>query len=118
MRAVNLKRLTERDLDTLGELRAASDSARKHDPRPIRADGFVQVMDVGGYDASHHSKTLTKLVRRGLAEVWAARDKQPWRSRYAGGRLYRITERGRSRLEQHNKTRSDHAHRHSSHGQG
>lgn len=90
--------LTERDLDTLGELCAASDNSRRNDTRTARKEGFVQVMDCGGRDASYHSATLTKLVKRGLAEVWEQHPKQPWRSRYSGGKLYRITDAGRAAL--------------------
>lgn len=91
-----MKPLTARDMETLRDLRGASDSAIKHDCREVRREGFVQVMDCGGQDASHHSSTLTKLVKRGLAEVWMPRAKQPWLSRMGGGKLYRITEAGRA----------------------
>lgn len=94
-----MRPLTPRDLDTLGELCGASDGAAKNDTREVRKLGFVQVMDCGGHDASHHSATLTKLVKRGLAEVYAPHPRQPWRSRYSGGKLYRITAAGRAALE-------------------
>ena len=45
--------LTDRDREVLGEL-------------PIVA--WVRPMDVGGTNSSHHSATLRKLVRYGLAE--------------------------------------------------
>lgn len=93
------KPLTGRDIDTLGELLGACDGAIKNDTRSVRCDGFVQVMDCGGGDATHHSATLTKLVKRGFAEVWMARINQPWRSKYSGGKLYRITDAGRELLE-------------------
>lgn len=49
--------------------------------------GWVRPMDVGGKDASHHSRTLAKLVRLGLAE---RRRRAGWtRPSY----LYRAAER-------------------------
>lgn len=74
--------LTERDREVLGALAVAKE---------IRADwkGWLTPMYVGGRDASHHSATLAKLVRRGLAE----------RKERAGftksSFLYRITNAGR-----------------------
>lgn len=94
-----MKPLTKRDVETLRELRGASDGARKNDAREVRSEGFVPVMDCGGRDASHHSATLTKLVKRGMAEVWGPHPKQPWRSKYSGGKLYRITDAGRAALK-------------------
>ena len=45
--------LTDRDREVLAEL---------------PTDEWVRPMDVGGRDSSHHSATLRKLVRYGLAE--------------------------------------------------
>jgi len=58
-------------------------------------------MDVGGRDASHHSATLSKLVRHGLAESeWFGR---PWQPR--GHKRYRVNEAGRALLEEHEAAR-------------
>lgn len=93
-----IKPLTARDLETLRALRSASDSAIKHDCREAGSQGFVRTMDCGGTDGSHHSVTLVKLVKRGLAEVYMAREKKPWRSKLGGGKRYRITDAGRAML--------------------
>lgn len=51
--------LTEREIEVLRELvPSCSDEA----PR------WMRPMDVGGSNGSHHSATLAKLVRKGLAE--------------------------------------------------
>ena len=83
-RAVQVKPLTERDYEVLWDL---VDSGTQ----------FVRVMDVGGHGGSHHHDTLTKLVRRGLAEAqrWTA----PWSGR--SHKRYRSTEAGREAIAAH-----------------
>lgn len=98
MLTYRLKPLTARDLDTLSALRSATDDARKHDTRLVRREGYVQPMDVGGRDSSHHSATLTKLTKRSLVEVWEPNPRKPWLCRLSGGKLYRITTLGREVL--------------------
>ena len=78
---------TQRDMDVLGELRAATDNYIQ-----IGCDGFVRPLDCGGSDSSDHSYRLTKLAKRGLAEV-AVRS-----SGVRGSKVYRITDAGRSAL--------------------
>lgn len=57
------ERITDRDLETLNELEAASNS---HAASGFRR-GWCRPMDCGGSNGSHHSKTLAKLVRLGFA---------------------------------------------------
>jgi hypothetical protein len=74
--------LSERDLDVLRNLASAIECFPS-------SDGWLTPMYCGGRDGSHHSATLAKLVRRGLAES------KP-RGGYArGSKLYRITKAGR-----------------------
>lgn len=51
--------LRQNEEEVLSELRRLS---ARH------PDMWFRPMDVGGHDASHHSHTLAKLVRKGLAE--------------------------------------------------
>lgn len=78
--------LTARDFETLRDL----------DGAVCGRDGgsWVRPMDVGAWDGSHHSATLAKLVRRGLARSQTL--KAPWGSR--GSKLYRITAAGQRAL--------------------
>lgn len=53
-------------------------------------EGWFKPMHVGGSDGSHHSRTLRKMVKKGLIETernWSF----GW---YANSRRYRITEPG------------------------
>lgn len=59
-----MKPLTSRDIETLGELEAATRSFLKQNYR----DGWVMPMDCGGFNGSHHSYTLHKLAKRGLCD--------------------------------------------------
>lgn len=52
-----MKPLREHEVEVLKDLRAAT-----------WRGGYVQPRDVGGRDSSHHSRTLAKLCRLGLAE--------------------------------------------------
>lgn len=79
--------LKEIDLQVLLDLRAAVDNFES-----LGLSGFVRPMDCGGTNSSPHSRALSKLARRGLAE-----------SKVRGGitrgsKLYRITSAGRSLL--------------------
>jgi hypothetical protein len=83
--------LTERDIDTLGELRAATDNHLKEGYR----EGWCTPQACGGFNGSHHSATLKKLSDRGLAErkKWGGpKDK--------GSCWYRITAAGRARIKE------------------
>lgn len=53
-------------------------------------NGFVRPMDVGGTDASTHSRTLAKLCKRGLVERRSRGGLAGIRAAY----LYRITAAG------------------------
>lgn len=87
----NLHALTDRDLDTLEELAAANRDRLKHDIE----EGWAKPMDIGASDASHHSATLKKLVRRGLVDIRDASTKRPGASRYyRAGCWYRINLNG------------------------
>jgi hypothetical protein len=88
-----MKSLTDRDIDTLGCLRAASDDAIKHDTREMRREGWVMPMDCGGFNGSHHSYTLAKLAARGLAERYKFGGR-----REKGSCRYRINKAGRAFL--------------------
>ena len=84
--------ITDRDLIVLGELRAAN---KNHLEVGFRK-GWARPMDCGGFNGSHHSKTLQKLARLGFVEMsretTAAANGRP-------GILYRITEAGIARDE-------------------
>lgn len=80
---------TERDLEVLDELRAATDNYLS-----LGEDGWVQPIDCGGTNSSDHSYRLSKLAKMGLAEQ---RRRGGW-SR--GSRSYRITDAGRAALSQ------------------
>jgi hypothetical protein len=87
---MTVKPLTQRDIDTLQELALAGDNMR----RLGRADMWVKPMDCGGRNNSHHSRTLTKLAKRGLAEREA-----PWSlSMVRGSCRYRINDAGITEL--------------------
>jgi DNA-binding PadR family transcriptional regulator len=83
--AGKLKPLTPRDVDVLRALDVA--------PTTVSSlEGWLTPYYCGGWDASHHSATLRKLVRHGLAE------KKPRGGWSRGSLIYRITEQGRQRL--------------------
>ncbi len=84
--------LNDRDIDTLNELRAATDNHLEVGYR----EGWCKPMDCGGSNGSHHSATLTKLVRHGLAE-----SKGSGKHMTRGSKWYRITSAGRSYLIEH-----------------
>jgi len=79
--------LTDRDIDTLAELEFA---CRNH--LEVTGNDFVQPLDCGGMNGSHHSATLAKLTKRGLVE----RKRRGGYSR--GSWKYRITDAGRALL--------------------
>jgi hypothetical protein len=82
--------VNKRDRTTLAALRSACDVA-------IRGgwnDGYVRPLDCGGANGSHHSATLAKLVRLGLAERRQRSIWQPLRGSWS----YRITDAGRATL--------------------
>jgi len=81
--------LTERDLEVLGELEAACRNYQQ-----VTGEDWVQPIDCGGTNSSHHSYTLSKLVRKGLAE----RRRRGGYSR--GSWSYRINDAGRQRLQE------------------
>lgn len=87
-----MKPLTERDIDTLGELRAATDSFIK---QGNYKDGWVMPMDCGGSNGSHHSYTLHKLAKRGLCDR-----KKYGNRREKGSCRYRINDAGRAFLSE------------------
>lgn len=93
--------LTERDMETLGELIAAQDQWRDYCRRTHcdmdQADkrGFAP-LDFGGCSGSHHGVTATKLAKRGLAEM--CKRGFPWGkapTSFRGSKLYRPTPAGR-----------------------
>lgn len=91
--SVRERPLTERDFETLRELRAATDD---HIAQDNYRGGWVMPMDCGASNGSHHSYTLTKLAKRGLAD----------RKKYGGPHekgscRYRINETGRAYIAQH-----------------
>lgn len=80
-------RLTDRDLEVLGDLEAACRSILKFGRE------WVTPQDCGGYNGSDHSYRLSKLARVGLVDT-----KRPggW-SR--GSKHYRINGTGKARLD-------------------
>jgi len=83
-----MKPLTERDHDILTALAAYARTTypwRKQHARPL---------DLGGWNGSHHSGTLNKLVRRGLV----ARSRPPIAGR-KGSQRYWLTDAGRAAVE-------------------
>ena len=56
--------ISDRDLETLGDLNAANRNLTEVGYR----DGWAKPMDCGGSNGSHHSATLAKLARAGLAD--------------------------------------------------
>lgn len=85
-----MKPLTERDIDTLGELEAAT---RNHLQVIPEREGWVMPMDCGGMNGSHHSYTLHKLAKRGLC------DRKKYGGKHVKGSCrYRINEAGRALL--------------------
>lgn len=86
-----IKPPTERDIETLEALAFATRNHSEVDPD---RGGWVMPMDCGGFNGSHHSKTLAKLASRGLCE----------RKKYGGPRVkgscrYRISEAGKAFLK-------------------
>lgn len=59
-----MAKLTKRDRETLRDLYSQRDNEL---PGKVEV-GWARPMDVGGRDGSHHSQTLAKLVKKGLAE--------------------------------------------------
>lgn len=87
---VKTERLTERDWETLNDLRATCDSHLKQGYR----DGWAAPLDCGGSNGSHHSYTLHKLAKCGVAER-----KKYARLRDKGSCTYRINDAGRAALK-------------------
>jgi DNA-binding MarR family transcriptional regulator len=83
------KPLTERDYEVLRELRA-------YERSPYRNSRGAHPMDVGGYNGSHHSGTLNKLVRHGLVSR-----SYPPRAGHRGSQRYKLTEKGMRVTEEH-----------------
>lgn len=83
------KPLTERDYEVLRELRAYGRS-------PYANSRGAHPMDVGGYNGSHHSGTLNKLVRHGLVSR-----SYPPRPGQRGSQRYKLTEEGVRVTEEH-----------------
>lgn len=88
--------LTERDIETLGELRAATDSHEKLGYR----NGWAMPMDCGGGSGSHHSYTLHKLAGRGLCVL-----KKYGGPHEKGSCRYKINDAGRKFLDDHWKAK-------------
>jgi hypothetical protein len=91
-----VKPLTDRDMETLGELIAGYDNLAK-----FGRDG-VAPLDFGGGNGSHHGATATKLAKRGLADH--RQRGAPWgdtRTTGArGSKVYKPTEAGRKAFEE------------------
>lgn len=82
--------LTEREQEVLGELCAFRRAFEKYDWHPEGA----RPMDVGGTNGSHHSYTLGKLVKKGLADHRKGLEWGKSSTRYRGSKQYRATDRG------------------------
>ena len=96
-----------REFDRLGhdawscDMRPAEDRSNRHitgDVRDVLDWGWdlpIKPMDVGGSNGSHHSYTLTKLVRLGLADHRKAGcDWGVAPTRYRGSKAYRPSDLG------------------------
>lgn len=94
--------LTKRDVETLRDLDAAGRNLAQ-----FYGEGcWAQPLDLGASNGSHHSQTLNKLARRGLAQFKqrGAKDPPPGengrsgragRNAVRGAKVYRITDAGR-----------------------
>lgn len=103
--------LTERDMETLGELIAAQNSHRDYyrrigrDQAEADKHGFAP-LQFGGSNGSHHGVTATKLAKRGLAEMckrgfaWGNAPKS-----FRGSKIYRPTEKGREAFAEWRETK-------------
>lgn len=87
--------LSDRDMETFGELIACQDN---HLKRGYSVDRGFAPLDFGGSNGSHHGATATKLAGRGLVEQkkrgwnWGE-TKGRWHER--GSKAYRPTQAGR-----------------------
>lgn len=98
-----MRPLTDRDLETLDDLRMATDDAIQYGGRNGRpSTGWVMPLDCGGMNGSHHSYTLSKLAGRGLCER-----KKYGAPREKGSCRYRINDAGRERLTEWKSTRAN-----------
>lgn len=59
-----MTKLTDRDIETLGELEAANRNLKQVGYR----GGWAKPLDCGGSNGSHHGATLVKLTKAGFAE--------------------------------------------------
>lgn len=96
-------KLSARDRDTLDDIHRSSEAMKRccvedGEGREVDREGWMRPMDFGGSNGSHHSHTATKLAKLGFVEVYMASEKRPWRSRYSGGKRYRLTDAGRREL--------------------
>lgn len=90
-------KITERDVEVLKELEAHERSMKKMGVGGEKL--WARPLDCGGTNGSHHSQTLSKLARHGLAE----QKKRGGFSR--GSKVYRITSKGREIV--HEETQAD-----------
>lgn len=85
-----MRTLTDRDIDTLGELVAAN---RNLMDVGHHRDGWAKPLDCGGSNGSHHSATLAKLASYGLA------DRKGYRPGIRHVWMYLITPAGKKVVE-------------------
>lgn len=96
-----MRPLTERDLETLNELWACTESLlnRPMDRRYALSVGFAP-LEFGGSNGSHHTKTVLKLVKHGFTD--ARKRGKDWgdtTTRDArGSNVYRATPAGRDAI--------------------
>ncbi len=88
--------ITDRDLETLAELEAANKNLTDVGHR----GGWAKPMDCGGFNGSHHSKTLQKLVAMGFVDASRAPGRIEGFANARPGISYKITEAGAARIEQ------------------
>lgn len=83
--------MTDRDLETLNELEAANKNLADVGFR----NGWARPMDCGGFNGSHHSKTLQKLALLGFVDMSRA-TREAVNSRPGIG--YKVNQKGAARL--------------------
>lgn len=87
--------LTERDYEILSALQAHEQNMTE-----LGLSRGAHPMDLGGRNGTHHSATLNKLVRHGLASR-----SYPPRPGHRGSQRYKLTDEGRRIITEHMNAR-------------
>lgn len=90
-----MKALTQREIEVLRELKAASLNVMQYPIRNMHKEGWVMPMNCGGRNGSHHSYTLTKLSKLGLC------DRVKFGGKHEKGSCrYRINSLGKKKIQE------------------